>query len=101
MRCCDMSKPRRNKGKGKGSWHEAKEIVYERQGGRCAVCGKVLIPCEAVGHHLINKCRGGKNTADNCEVRCVICERYMHELYRYGNLPDKEEIISFYFRRRK
>jgi hypothetical protein len=51
---------------------EVKRIVWERDGGRCVICGSM--------HHLeydhdIPVCQGGSNTENNIRLLCMHCNR--------------------------
>ena len=50
-----------------------KRTVYERQGGKCAGCGKEF-PIERMqGDHIIPWSRGGKTVIENCQMLCGQC----------------------------
>lgn len=69
-------------------WSESvRREIYRRQKGLCAVCGKRLPFNNCVIHHVINRCKNGKSTANNGEARHPACENYMHANFKYGNLP--------------
>lgn len=69
------------------AWSESKSIVFDRQNGRCAVCGHEIERKRCVGHHIRNRSQGGNDSPDNCEVRCRSCEVEMHLVFPNGNLP--------------
>jgi len=66
-------------------WSRIKQQRWLEVDQCCEVCGVDLMPQEVIGHHIINRSRGGVNAIGNCEVRCVRCESAMHTLFRYGN----------------
>lgn len=66
-------------------WSGIKRQRWLDVGLCCEVCGVELMPQEVIGHHIINRSRGGESVVGNCEVRCVRCESAMHTLFRYGN----------------
>lgn len=69
----------------KKQWAESKAIAFENQAGICLICENPLKLTNCTGHHLVNRCQGGKDTADNCECRHTQCERFMHANYPFGN----------------
>ena len=52
-----------------------KESAWERQGGKCAVCGKHFELAEMQGDHIIPWSRGGKTLPDNLQMLCPLCNR--------------------------
>ena len=69
------------------AWGEVRALAYQRQDGKCSICGRPL-PRKFVLHHIVNKSCGGKETLDNSEARCPECERIMHEQFSHGNYND-------------
>lgn len=49
----------------------------------CPICGKEGTDRSLNLHHIINKCKNGRNTRENCVALHVTCHRWLHE--RYGN----------------
>ncbi|MBQ6971613.1 MAG: DUF262 domain-containing protein [Synergistaceae bacterium] len=49
--------------------------AYERQGHKCAVCGKVFGLEEMEADHITPWSKGGKTVPDNCQVLCRPCNR--------------------------
>lgn len=85
--------------KDKRSWREAKQEAYDRQGGRCSLCGRYVQYQLCVGHHRHNRRDGGSNHPSNCEVRCKGCETTAHRKWKDGNPPQREQTqINYYFR---
>ena len=52
-----------------------KTLAYRRQGGVCAECGKNFEFKQMEGDHIIPWSRGGKTTAENCQMLCKACNR--------------------------
>lgn len=50
-----------------------KRGAYERQNGRCGMCDKEFELKDMHGDHRIPWSRGGKTTAENCEMLCRDC----------------------------
>lgn len=66
-------------------WIDARRLAWERQGGKCQICLTQLPFADVVGHHVKNKSKGGKDTADNCRARCRECENWAHRIHATGN----------------
>lgn len=49
--------------------------VYNRQGGRCAMCGKPFPEEEMEADHIKPWAEGGRTTEDNCQMLCMECNR--------------------------
>lgn len=47
--------------------------AYERQGHKCALCGKTFEFKEMQGDHIIPWSKGGKTVPENCQMLCVQC----------------------------
>ena len=52
-----------------------KDILYERQGGRCANCGDRLRKRLLEVDHIIPRSKGGADTDDNLQLLCGWCNR--------------------------
>lgn len=52
-----------------------KREAYERQGGICAACGKHFELTEMQGDHVTPWSKGGKTSAENCQMLCADCNR--------------------------
>lgn len=50
-----------------------KERLYSKYGQKCEVCGKEFGKADLTGHHIIEKCRGGKISEDNILITCYHC----------------------------
>lgn len=53
-----------------------KRAAYERQQGRCASCGRNFESKEMEGDHITPWSKGGKTTAENCQMLCKACNRH-------------------------
>ena len=49
--------------------------AYEKQEGRCALCGKEFDFEDMEADHIIPWSQGGKTTPDNCQMLCRKCNR--------------------------
>lgn len=54
---------------------KTKLAVWEKQGHRCALCGKELDIDFMEGDHITPWCEGGRTVADNCQMLCRECNR--------------------------
>ncbi len=52
-----------------------KLATYERQGHKCAICGKHFNYKEMEGDHIMPWCEGGKTVEANCQMLCRKCNR--------------------------
>lgn len=52
-----------------------KRTAYERQGKKCALCGEQFDIKDMEADHIDPWSRGGKTTADNCQMLCRKCNR--------------------------
>lgn len=54
---------------------KTKLAAWERQGHRCALCGKEFDIGFMEGDHITPWCEGGRTVADNCQMLCRECNR--------------------------
>ena len=66
-------------------WADAKKERMKQVNGLCEICGQ---PGE-VGHHIIPREKGGEDTVENCQIRCIAGEQLCHKLFKDGNPPKK------------
>jgi hypothetical protein len=52
-----------------------KRAAYERQKGICPKCGKHYEIGQMQADHITPWSRGGRTTADNCQMLCADCNR--------------------------
>ena len=52
-----------------------RRAAYERQGGICPRCGKHFTEDEMQADHITPWSKGGRTTADNCQMLCADCNR--------------------------
>ena len=52
-----------------------KAVAYERQDGKCAICGNEFEIDQMEGDHIVPWSKGGRTTSDNCQMLCVDCNR--------------------------
>lgn len=65
---------------------KVKNIVWERDGGRCIICGS---PYAMPNSHIIRRSQGGLGTPENIVTMCQRC----HRMYDQG--PDRRAIEAF------
>lgn len=52
---------------------DEKRTMYERQDGKCALCGEACELSEMHGDHIIPWSKGGKTTLENGQMLCTLC----------------------------
>ena len=52
-----------------------KQRVYERQSGKCVICGDKFALAEMEGDHIMPWSKGGKTSEDNCQMLCKKCNQ--------------------------
>ncbi len=52
-----------------------KEAAYERQSGKCALCGNHFELSEMQGDHIVPWSKGGKTLPDNLQMLCALCNQ--------------------------
>ena len=50
-----------------------KRTVYERQGRKCAICGKAFAYEDMAGDHVVPWSKGGRTKLENLQMLCVTC----------------------------
>ena len=67
-----------------------KDIVWERDGGRCIICGSTIAMPNA---HYIPRSKGGLGIEQNVVTLCTNVSKNMcHYRYDFGNREEKDEI---------
>ena len=56
-------------------WEKLRRIVWERDKGRCIVCGRQCKPGEWECGHIIDRVVGGSDEPENLGVMCIVCNR--------------------------
>ncbi len=54
---------------------DIKLSVWEKQGHKCAICGKEFYFEEMEGDHIKRWREGGRTTEENCQMLCIECNR--------------------------
>ena len=52
-----------------------KQKVYERQSGKCKICGEEFTLAQMEADHIEPWSEGGKTSEDNCQMLCRKCNR--------------------------
>lgn len=78
---------------------QEKHMVYERYGGRCALCGTPISRAKMTISHKIPLSRGGNNGYDNLRLTCWTCNHMVanltfeefvdkvNQIWEYNNIP--------------
>lgn len=59
-------------------WRPLRQYVYERDGGKCRYCGKIVELYRAHVHHILDLQFSGTNHPSNLKVACVPCHKEKH-----------------------
>lgn len=63
-------------------WVLLKWYFWNKQGLKCAKCRKEKLIGDMELHHIIPKCKGGRESEDNLQMLCKLCHRTkMMEIY--------------------
>ena len=65
-----------------------KDIVFERDGGKCIICGKPGMP----NSHYIRRSQGGLGIEENVATMCPTC----HYIYDHGHGTDREFVTELF-----
>lgn len=76
---------------------KVKKEVYERDNGRCVICGREGLP----NSHYIRRSKGGLGIPENVVTMCIYCHSaydngYDTELKEYIKNKTKEYLMSIY-----
>lgn len=72
---------------------EERKILYERSGGRCALCGRRLTLEEVTLDHILPISEGGCDDMNNLQIACFDCNQFKGNI-----LPDEfmERVIRIF-----
>lgn len=59
--------------------------AYDRQDGRCAMCGDSFDDVVYNAHHILRQADGGDDSEDNCALLCDGCHYQAHNHGHYGD----------------
>jgi 5-methylcytosine-specific restriction endonuclease McrA len=71
-------------------WREIRQFVYERDGGLCQYCGKVVRLDECHIHHVLELSENGSNHPSNLKTLCKDCHKNRHPFMKTA----KEKYIT-------
>lgn len=57
------------------TWEATRALVFERDGGRCHVCGEVIPWHHYECGHIIDRVAGGSDRLSNLVTMCALCNR--------------------------
>jgi 5-methylcytosine-specific restriction endonuclease McrA len=57
------------------SWDQTRQLIWERDGGVCQVCGDAIEWREYECGHIIDRCVGGSDRLSNLVCMCIVCNR--------------------------
>ena len=83
-------------------------VAWGLQDGVCPICHRKISlkakkEMRPIGHHIVNRSKGGKSVVENCECRHADCEAIAHKKWRDGNqpkIPAGCEPVGYFFRPR-
>lgn len=74
-------------------------VIYNRNKGRCALCGRFL-PCNAFTiDHIVPLAKGGTNELDNLQCTCKTCNLIKHDILMKDLTKKLSEIVLYQMRR--
>lgn len=74
-----------------------KRQVYNRQGGKCSMCGDKINYLNITVDHVIPISKGGTNTLDNMEAMCYTCNQMKRDHMKSDFLKHIEKIYKSNF----
>jgi 5-methylcytosine-specific restriction endonuclease McrA len=57
------------------SWDQTRQLIWERDGGVCQVCGDSIAWQQYECGHIIDRCVGGADRLSNLVCMCIVCNR--------------------------
>lgn len=55
---------------------EVRKMIYDKAGGRCALCGRKITLSEMTLDHIVPLDRGGEDTVKNLQCTCKPCNQF-------------------------
>lgn len=71
--------------------------AYNKQNGKCAMCGQKIQYINATVDHVIPISKGGKNSVDNMEVMCYVCNQMKRDQFKDDFLEHIRKIYEYQF----
>lgn len=72
--------------------------VFNKQNGKCSMCGDKLSYLNFTVDHVIPISKGGKNTLDNMEAMCYMCNQMKNDYLKSDFLTHIEKIYKNNFK---
>jgi len=72
-RVAECRRIRRARRRGADTDGHTRAEVFERDGGRCQMCGVILSPDNWHEDHIVPLARGGSDLLENCQATCPPC----------------------------
>ena len=55
---------------------EVRKMIYDKSGGRCALCGRKITLSEMTIDHIVPLDRNGENGTNNLQCACYACNQF-------------------------
>lgn len=55
---------------------EVRKMIYDKAGGRCALCGRTITLSEMTLDHIVPLDRGGEDSVRNLQSACRVCNHF-------------------------
>lgn len=70
-------------------------LIYNRNKGKCAICGD-FVPCDTFTvDHIIPLAKGGTNDLDNLQRSCEVCNRIKQDILPENLMEKLNQIILY------
>lgn len=69
--------------------------VYNKNKGRCAICGKFVSYDRFTIDHIIPLAKGGTNAMDNLQVACSVCNHIKQDILPEDLMEKLTEIVFY------
>lgn len=79
---------------------DERKIVYAKNKGRCALCGKFINFDEFTIDHIQPISKGGSNNIQNLQATCSVCNRIKQDILPQDFLEKISEIIIYQMRKK-
>lgn len=73
--------------------------IYNRNRGRCAICGRFVPYDSFTVDHIIPLAKGGTNTMDNLQVACGVCNSIKQDILPEDLMKKLTEIVLYQMRK--
>ena len=76
--------------------HDLNDLIYERDGGCCVLCGKA-VPYGSKFHHIIFRSHSGSDVEQNGVTLCLDCHKKAHGVKAKSIKNQLQEYIRRYY----